>query len=90
MTSLNEIRALLNRRLQVRKSSQFLTTYLESASGRLHDAILAKKCNAFFSELEDENILSPRSRYTATPRQDFASRLGNLEDYYDSTLYNVT
>lgn len=91
MTSSSDIRTLLSRRVKVGQSSVFVATYLERTSGRLHDSILNKICSAFLSGLEDKNRNSPCARCTESQKQEYARRLDDTEEYYDSIIkYDVT
>lgn len=69
ITVLNDIRDLLIGFVTIGQSSIFVPTYLQRASGRLHDSILSKLCCAIFDGLEDENRLSPSSCCTKSQKQ---------------------
>lgn len=53
VTSVAEIVALLNKRVRLGQYTLYVITYLDRESGRLHDSVLAKFCNAFFSGLPE-------------------------------------
>lgn len=80
--------AFMNRRIIVDRTEQYIATYLERESGRLHDAILTKMTKAFLSGLAPLNPLSPSSDATVAAQQQFSRRGDDTSEYYTSTEYN--
>lgn len=84
----NDVVLLLNRSMELGTSSFDVTTYLYCATVRLHDAILIKFINAFFSGLLVTNLLSNNSRATAIQKEQFAYGLNKSEDFYNNDEYS--
>lgn len=53
-----DILAVLSLRVLIENKEQLARTYIEQASDRLHDAVLAKITNSFFTALPQTNLLS--------------------------------
>lgn len=90
MTSSADISRLLNKRITVGSNTIFVHTYMYKASGRLHDALLAKLSTAFFGALPAKNPLSSNAHVTLSRRQYFAPKVDERRDYYHSSEYSTT
>lgn len=89
MTSSEDITTLTNRCVQLGQSSLYAVTYLDCASGRVHDSILPNLCSSFFAVLPDDKPLSCTSRATTSQREKFAQRVDKAQEYHQSSQYNM-
>lgn len=76
-----DVVALLNKRVQLGQSKTYLVSYLDRESGRLHDTVLSKICNAFFAGLTDHNVLCSNARVTQADKQVFAKRVDESREF---------
>lgn len=89
MNSEEESSTLLNRRVRIGQSTFYVSAYLDTASGRLHDAILNKFCDAFFAGLPEENLLSATALISQTRRTNLARRVDEVKEYYRTSHYDM-
>lgn len=61
LTSMYDIRALLNNRVQFGQTDISVASYHEQVSDILHDAMLKQICGAFYPGLDDSNYLATTS-----------------------------
>lgn len=83
----DEKNKLLLEILLIGRSEQYIATYLDRESGRLHDSIISKLTNYFFATLPPHNLLSSRATCTNGQKKAGAKRLLNAMDYYTSADY---
>lgn len=83
-TDAEDISIMLNKLVNTRNSSSFVHTYMDRARGRIHDNILSKFSNTFFSALPSANPLSSNSCATFARRRDYAREIDGKSDYYRS------
>lgn len=81
---------MLNKSVHFDQSALYVVSYIHpAASGRLHDIVLIKLCNAFFSGLPGHNLLSSNARVRCTDKQSFAKRVDDSNEYYRCPDYNM-
>lgn len=68
-------------------SIQISASYLERASGRLHDSILAKFIAACFAGLPSRNAISSSFTLDERSNRDFVRRLDTVKEYYIGDAY---
>lgn len=82
ISTLNVQVEFVNRRILIHRNEQLIITFLDRASGRMHDAFLTKFINAFFATLPDSNPLSLRSRKSQSEQASFPLHIDQTKPYY--------
>lgn len=86
ISNMEEIAALLNKRVQVGQSSLFVVSYLDRASRRLNEAVLTKLCSALFAGFRTRTPILKLPCYT-NKKQASVCRVDESRVYYGSSEY---
>lgn len=80
---------MLNKKINVESNSIFFHSYMDRASGQLHDAILSKLSNSFSAGLSADNPLSTKSLVNASCGHDISREVDKRREYYRSYLFST-
>lgn len=78
----------LQKRIEIGIECQLICTYLERASGRLHDAVLTKFLDNVSAGILSRNDLSTNATVTEAQKIDFSRTVDTVSEYYNSDEYN--
>lgn len=79
--------SFLRQKANVGRSEHYVSTFLERASGRLHDTVLSKFSDAFFGALPSHNVLSSSSDASIVTKEAFARSVHFSKEYYSAEEY---
>lgn len=77
----------VHRRIHIGRTEQTVITFLDRASGRVHDAVLSKFLHTFFGGLPVSNALSILSDKTAKQKSDFARQVERDNSFISDSVY---
>lgn len=77
----------LNKRIRIVRSEQAIITFLDRINGRVHDAVLLKFLNAFFTTLLECNCPSLSPNRAKSETQKFARKFDKDTPFYEDEQY---
>lgn len=89
ITSHAEAINLLNKRVQLERSTLYIVNYLDLTSGRLQDSVPSKMTNSFFAGIPSRHPLSSHAVVTDAQKIESAKRIDESQEYYSYSYYNV-
>lgn len=89
VTMTAKIIKIMNNRIIFGQKSLYIVPYLGCASGWLHESVLAKLLNSFFTSLPESNLLSSNDCASQAHTEQFSQRVDYWTVYYCSSKYDM-